>query len=107
MKRVYLLLLVLAISSCSFSTFYQQSGSIIFEPVSPEIVEIHTGDIDQEYFVIGVIAVDAVGNGEKSKQLLKEKAAELGANAVIKTELSKIGAMVARTGVNGIAVRVK
>ena len=102
-----MLVLVLAVSSCSFSTYFPQTGSILCEPVAPETVEIHTGDIDREYAVIGVIAVDAVGIGERAPEVLREKAATLGANAVIKTELSKIGSFVGRTGINGIAVRIK
>ena len=95
------------LSSCAFQTHYTQTGSITYEPVAVESVSIHMGDIEQEYTIIGAIAVDAMGQGIQTKELLKKKAASIGANAVIKTELSKIGSGVVRTGMSGIAVRLK
>jgi len=108
MKKIYLLfVLVCCLSSCSFQTFYPQTGSIVYEPVAAENVEIHLGDIDQEYIIIGVVAVDAMGQGDKTTELLKKKAGSLGADAVIKTELTKVGSGVIRTGMSGIAVKLK
>ncbi len=108
MKKTILLLFVIScLSSCAFQTHYLQSGSILFEPVAPETVAVHLGDIEEEYIVIAAIAVDAMGQGKEAKELLQKKAASLGANAVIRTELTKIGSAITRTGLSGVAVRVK
>ena len=106
-KTLFILLVILSVSSCAFQTHYLQSGSTTYEPVDPDAVEIHLRDIEKEYIVIGVVTADAVGNGERTAELLKQKAASLGATAVIKTELTKVSSGYIRTGMSGIAVKLK
>lgn len=104
MKKLSVFVILLALSSCGFHSYYPQTGSILYEPVDPETVKIYIGDIEEDYVILGSITADAVGRGDQAKALLKERAAALGANAVIRAELSKIGS---RTGISGVAVRVK
>jgi hypothetical protein len=107
MKKILaLLLFAIVISSCSLYTFYPNEGSNSkYKPTSPKDILILSGDLDRKYIVLGSIAVDVVGSNEKLREVIKEKAASLGANAVINVELSKISSNTVRTGMSGVAIR--
>ena len=107
MRKLFVLILFVALSSCAFQSYYPQTGSIMYEPVAVETVKIYPGDIEEDYIILGSIAADAAGNGKKAKSLLQKRAAALGADAVIKTELTKVGSFFIRTGISGVAVRLK
>jgi len=51
--------------------------------------------------------VDYMGNNEATMEYLQEKAALIGADAVIHTKLSSIITNAKRIGANGIAVKFK
>ena len=64
-------------------------------------------EIEGDYEVIGSIAIDTPGNGEKAKKCLKEYAAKIGANAILDVKLTKISTVASRTGLSGVAIRIK
>lgn len=70
-------------------------------------VKIYSGDISQEYDVIGSVAVDVPGDGKLAAEKLREKAGKIGANAVLMVKLTKISSVGQRTGLSGVAVFVK
>ncbi len=92
---------------CHLSTHYIQTGSRNYEETIPDAVKIYSGEPQEEYIVIGSIAVDYVGNSTNTMTYLKEKAAELGADAVIQTKLTSIITNAKRLGANGVAVKFK
>ena len=92
---------------CNFSTNFIQTGSRNYEETNPDAVKIYSGEPQEEYLVIGSIAVDYVGDSEGTLMFLKEKAATLGADAVIHTKLSSIITSAKRIGANGVAVKFK
>lgn len=71
MKKLSVLILLLALSSCAFQSYYPQTGSITYEPVAAETVKIYTGDIEEDYIILGSIAADAAGKGKKPKACCK------------------------------------
>ncbi|MFA6456038.1 MAG: hypothetical protein WCW40_04385 [Bacteroidota bacterium] len=108
MKKIIMLFSILLLASgCAISTHYIQEGSTAKSAVDPSMVKIYSGDLPQEYEVIGSVAVDATGDGKAVAQLLKTKAGKIGANAVIMTRLTKLSSVAARTGLSGVAVFVK
>ena len=108
MKNLLVLLAIftLAITGCSYYAYYPNPGVEVPTQTNPQDVEIFSGDIDQEYVIIGAIAVDVMGEGEKLNDYLKDKAAEVGADAVIKVELTKMSSEYQRTGLSGVAVKL-
>lgn len=97
----------LIFSGCSFSTHFIQTGSKIYPETEPSTVKIYSGEPKEEYIVIGSIAVDYMGSNENGVEYLKEKAALLGANAVIFTKLSSVITTRQSLNANGVAVRFK
>lgn len=104
---VFSIALIFMLSGCSFSSVYYQTGSGGMDPVSADQVKIYVGDINEEYTVIGSIAVNTLGKGKTTVQTLKEKAGKIGADAVIFVQASKISTYTQRTGLSGVAVRTK
>ncbi|MFA6467945.1 MAG: hypothetical protein WCW35_03540 [Bacteroidota bacterium] len=108
MKKILMFLTIfLFTSGCAISTHYFQDGASAKAAVDPTLVKIYSGDLAQEYEVIGSVAVDATGDGNAAAELLKTKAGKIGANAVIMTRLTKLSSVAARTGLSGVAVFVK
>ena len=108
-KYTFMLAFITAILvGCSFSTHFVQTGSRVYEETRPENVKIYSGEPQEEYIVIGSIAIDHYSsNSETSIQYLKEKAALLGANAVIQTKSSSVMTSRSSIGISGVAVRFK
>lgn len=104
---LYCLLLLCLLSGCSISTHYLQSGASVFPETNAEAVNIYTGEIEEEYEVIGSIAVDVVGDGKAAEKFLKKKASKLGADAVMLVRLTKMNSPAQRTGISGVAVKLK
>ena len=107
MKKIFLLsvCLVCLLSSCNIYTFYPDKVSQNYKATSPDEIKIYSGDIDRPYTVIGSVAADALGDGQSVTKFLKKKAAKLGADAIIFTELTKINTFAVRTGISGVAVK--
>lgn len=109
MKKLTLILFVslMMMSSCSFYTYQFQTGSTAQTETKPESIKIYANDIDKEYIIIGSVAADVLGDGDAVVKYLKKKAAKLGADAIIKVELTKLSSGHSRTGISGVAVRLK
>ena len=94
-------------TGCSYSAYYLQTGTEIQKQTDPEKIKIYFGDISQDYEIIGSIAADVFGNTYFLEKYLKKKAASIGADAVIKVNLTKISSITSRNGISGIAVKLK
>ncbi len=107
-KFIALLIGVAALfSGCTIATHYLQNGSKNYPAVPPEQVKVFSGEkIPFKYEVIGSVAVDALGGGDQAKRALQERAGQIGANAVIDVQLTKINSFTARSGASGTAVRI-
>jgi hypothetical protein len=106
-KYFYLSLIVLITSSCSYSVNYIQPGSKIYPQTNASEVKLYSNDLTTPYTVIGNIAVDVYSNGEKAERYLKQKAAEMGADAVIFVKMGKISSFHQRTGLSGVAIHLE
>lgn len=93
-------------SGCSFAPVYIQEGAKSYSRVPAQDVKIYASDtLKVRYEVIGSIAVDTLGESKAAYDLLREKAASHGANAVISTRVNKMNSFTGRTGVSGVMVR--
>ncbi|HYQ55970.1 MAG TPA: hypothetical protein VEP89_01400 [Draconibacterium sp.] len=104
-RTLTFLFLITLLSSC-FYTYYPQTGSTTYLPTQPEYIEICSGIPDEEYIVIGSIAADVLGSADAAAKHLKKKAADLGADAVIKVQITT-NSRCGGTGVSGVAVKMK
>ena len=108
MKKIFFSISIAVwFSACTISTHFIQDGSAAKPAVSPESIKIYSGDISQDYEVIGSVAVDVNGDGKLAAVALKEKAGKIGANAVIMVKLTKLVSYTSRTGLSGVAVFIK
>lgn len=89
--------------------------SLRYSPTAKEQVKIYfSSDIGQEYTEIGYVAVEKGNDPEVVKDLLKEEAAKLGADAVINCQLGLVaqdigffGATQGVVSMRGIAIKFK
>lgn len=95
------------LAGCSYSTHFVQTGSRAYEETNAENVKIFSGEPQEDYTVIGSIAVWYAGNSESGIVYLQEKSALIGANAVIHTRLSTVNSSDASFMANGVAVKFK
>ncbi len=108
MKKLSILLYIaISLTSCSFFTFYPQTDSQTYPKTDPLTIKIYSEDIDQDYLVIGSVAADVIGDGEKAARHLKKEASKLGADAIIHVKLTKINSTAARVGISGVAIKFK
>lgn len=109
--RIRIIALVLALASltsCTIFAYELQTGSTTYPETTPNSIKIYSGTVDQEYVVIGSVTADVVGGGgEGAVKHLRKKAAELGADAIIHVDLTKMSSFVQRTGVSGVAIKFK
>lgn len=107
MKTIIILseVLLVLLSSC-FYAYYPQTGSKTYSPTKAEHIEIYSEVPGQEYIVMGSIATDVIGNADAAVNHLKKKAAERGADAVIKVRVTT-NSTCGGTGVSGVAVKMK
>lgn len=107
MKNIlFVVVLMLAFSGCSVSTYYLQNESQTYAETNTNFIKLYVGDIDKDYTVIGSIAADIVGNGDAAAKYLKKEAAKIGADAIIHCRLTKMTSFSQRTGVSGVAVKL-
>jgi hypothetical protein len=106
-KNLMLIALALIATGCAISTHYLQDGAKTYPPTDPNTVKIYAAEtLNEKYDVIGSVAVHTGGgNGEEAAKLLRERAAKIGATAVLKTRLTKAMSYDNGTGLSGIAVR--
>jgi hypothetical protein len=105
MRKFLFGLMALSLAGCSITSVYREPGAAMPAPIDAKEVKLFSGE-PMSYRVLGAIAVDVMGDGEKAAALLKEKAAELGADGVIQVRLDKLVSFTTRTGANGTAVRL-
>jgi len=103
---VFLIALLTTLTSCSFA-YYQEAGSVRQMETNPEMIKIYSGDIEQDYAIIGPVAADVLGDADAAAKYLKKKASKLGADAIIKVDLTKVSSFTMQTGISGIAVKIK
>jgi hypothetical protein len=104
-KIVFLSSLILFLNSCTISAYYIQEDFSTYSQTIPSEVKIITTDVDEDYKVIGSIAVAADGNNKRIKLFLQEKAADLGADAVIFVRLNKMTSSDSYIGLSGVAIK--
>ena len=109
MKKLVVLLFAftLTLSSCAVFSYHLETGASVYPPTTPEFIRIYSGDVAEEYIVIGSVTADVVGRGDAAVRYLKTKAAKLGADAIIKVELNKMHSYTDRTGISGVAIKFK
>ena len=75
MKKFILIFVVLfaILTSCSYYAYYQTSGDKLTE-TNPEIIKIYSGDIEQDYVIIGSVTADVLGDADAAVKHLKKKA---------------------------------
>lgn len=106
-KFAILLTFTFSLLTSCFYAYYPQTGSELYEPTYAENIRIYSGDINQEYVVMGSVAADAIGNADDAMNYLKKKAAKMGADAIIRTDIFMGDPVSGRTGISGVAVKIK
>lgn len=106
MKNIIYLSIIFTFVSCSIKTHYVQTGSKTYPPTEPSNILVYSMTPEKQFEVIGSVAVFASGEKQAVK-VLKKKAAEIGADAVIEINLDKITSYNQACGINGTAVKFK
>ena len=105
-KLIIILPFLLSLTSCSYYAFYPQPRSQTYLPTNPDSIKVYSGDIDQEYDVIGAIATYIplnIGNDKSNggaTGILKKHTAKLGADAIINLKITP-------NSMSGVAVKFK
>jgi hypothetical protein len=106
MKKIVLsssLMFLSFLSSCSHVTV-TKTGAGIFPPTNATMVEIRATIPDRKFEELGMVTVDAYGNASKAYNMIREKAAAVGADAVILQNQMPIPP---RVLINGVAIKYK
>lgn len=93
---------LLAFSSCSHVTI-TKTGMGIFAPTSQSTVEIRATLPNRKYEEVGMLTADILGNPATGYNLIREKAAAVGADAVILQNQMPLGN--GRLIINGVAIK--
>jgi Putative heavy-metal-binding len=107
MKNIIYFSIILVFSSCSIKTHYIQTGGKSYSQTESKNILIYSGAPEKPYDVIGSVAVMSASGQEQAVKVLKKKAAELGADAIIEINLDKISSVSQATGISGTAVKFK
>jgi hypothetical protein len=96
--------LFLALSGCSYSTFYVPTERLVYPPTSPAAVAVSSQKaLTSPHKILGRVASITWGGGESARSAIQEEAARLGANLIIDLRLERA---FGRTAASGIAVLV-
>jgi hypothetical protein len=106
MKNIIYISILLVFVSCSIKTHYVQTGSKTYPATEAAKILIYSKTPEKQFEVIGSVAVHASGQKHAIK-VLKKKAAELGADAIIDINLDKIASYTQTCGINGTAIKFK
>jgi hypothetical protein len=109
-----ILLLFIGCASKTYTLTGKEPG-LRYSPTTKEQIKIYiSSDIGQEYTEIGYVAVEIGNNPEVVKDLLKEEAAKLGADAIVNCQIGLVaqdigffGATEGVVSVKGIAIKFK
>ena len=107
MKNIICLSILLLFVSCSIKTHYLETRSKTYPPTDISNILIYSRAPQKPYDIIGSVAIFAASGEEQAVKVLKKKAAELGADAVIEITLDKISSPSQATGISGTAVKFK
>ena len=96
-------------------TLTGKDPSLRYNPTTKEQIKLYfSSDIGQEYTEIGYVAVEIGNDPEVVKDLLKEEAAKLGADAIINCQIGLVardigffGATEGVLSIRGIAIKFK
>ncbi len=105
-KLIIFLPFLLTLNSCYYYAFYPHPRSQTYLPTNPDSIKVYSGEIDQEYNVIGSIATYrplSMGNdksNEGAKNILKKHTSKLGADAIINLKITP-------NSISGVAVKFK
>jgi hypothetical protein len=103
-QKLLLMSLAIVLSACSHIRV-TKTGMGIYPPTNPTTVEIRaTVPQDRSYDEIGMVSCDILGDPARSYNLIRQKAAAVGADAVI---LSNQMAFGARLIISGAAIKYK
>ena len=91
------------ITSCSHVTV-TKTGFGIYPPTQPTRIEIRATLPDRKFDEIGMVSVDAFGDPAQAYNLIREKAAAVGADAVVLQNQMPIGG---RVLINGVAIKYR
>lgn len=102
--KLALAVLALTLSACSHIRVTKTAMGI-YQPTNPTTVEIRaTVPQDRSYDEIGMVSCDILGDPARSYNLIRQKAAAVGADAVI---LSNQMAFGSRLIISGAAIKYK
>lgn len=107
MKKLIYFSILLLFASCSIKTHYLQTGSKTYPATKVENILIYSKTPEKAYDVIGSVAIMAASGEEHAVKVLKKKAAELGADAIIDIKLDKFNSFSQATGISGTAIKFK
>jgi hypothetical protein len=103
-RNSFIVICLLAFSSCSYSTFYVPNERLVYPPTSPAAVAVSSQkSLRQPHKILGRVAAINWGGGEGARSLIQEEAARLGANLIIDLRLERA---FGKTAASGIAVLV-
>ena len=92
----------LALSGCSYSTFYVPTERLVYTPTSPASVAVSSQKtVRQAHKILGRVAAITWGGGESARAAIQEEAARLGANLIIDLRIERA---FGRTSASGLAV---
>lgn len=109
MKKIIALLFLVTFvfAGCTVHTHYSLTNRQLNRS-NPYRIKVYAGTPSgMKYTVLGLVAVDTPGKGEKAMDKLKNEASYLGANAIINVQLTKLNSFASRTGMSGVAVLVE
>lgn len=103
-NRCLLAALAIALSSCSYSTFYVPAERLVYPPTSPASVAVSTQKwLSQPHKILGRVAAIRWGSGESAREAIQEEAARLGANLILDLRIER---GFGKSSASGLAVLV-
>lgn len=101
-KHILLAAALLALSACSYSTFYVPVERLVYTPSNPASIAVSSQKtVKVPHKILGRVAAISWGGGDSARAAIQEEAARLGANLVIDLRLER---GFGRTAASGIAV---
>ena len=102
-----LLILVAMLSSCTLVTSYKQTNAKEYTPTDAKKVMVYSGIPNNIKFEpLAAVSVNAISE-KKAMSVLKEEAADLGADAVIDAKVYVMSSDDRRCGISGVVVKLK
>jgi hypothetical protein len=116
-STLWLLSILLLFIGCAAKThtLTGKDPGLRYSPTTKDQIKLYlSSDIGREYTEIGYVAVEKGNNPEEVKDLLKEEAAKLGADAIINCQIGLVaqdigffGATEGVLSIRGIAIKFK